>query len=98
MAKLTTEDVLRLAELARITLDEDEVATFREEISSVLTFVEQLQAENVDDVEPTSQVTGLTNVMRPDTVKATEYNREDLLKNTPELTKDGYIKVRRVIS
>jgi|AntRauTorckE6833_2_1112554.scaffolds.fasta_scaffold00406_9 aspartyl-tRNA(Asn)/glutamyl-tRNA(Gln) amidotransferase subunit C len=98
MAKLSNEDVLKLAELARITLDEQEVASFQEEINEVLSYVEQLQEVDLSDQVPTSQVTGLENVTRDDVIEDYGYSRDDLLSNTPELTKTGYIKVKRVLS
>ncbi len=98
MAKLSKEDVLKLAELARITLDEQELASFQEEISEVLSYVEQLQGVDLSQQAPTSQVTGLENVMREDVIKDYGYSRDDVLSNTPELTKAGYIKVKRVLS
>ncbi len=98
MAKLTNEDVLKLADLARIELSEQEVATFKEEINETLNYVEQLQEVDVRQEEPTSQVTGLENVMREDVLEDYGYKRDELLANTPELTDEGYIKVKRVLS
>lgn len=98
MAKLTNDDVLKLAELARIHLSEQEVTAFQEEINEVLSYVEQLQGVDVGDREPTSQVTGLENVMRDDVLADYGYSRDDVLANTPDLTDEGYIKVKRVLS
>lgn len=98
MAKLTNEDVLKLADLARIQLSEQEVATFKDEINETLNYVEQLQEVDVRQEEPTTQVTGLENVMRDDTLVDYGYKRDELLANTPELTDEGYIKVKRVLS
>lgn len=97
MAKLTDEDVLKLARLSRLRLSDDEVKRFRLELSIVLTYVQQLQAVDVDGVEPTSQVTGLSNVVRPDVVKDYGISRADLLKNVPA-TEKGHIKVKRILA
>jgi aspartyl-tRNA(Asn)/glutamyl-tRNA(Gln) amidotransferase subunit C len=96
MAKLTRDDVLKLAQLARISLSDDEVAEFSEELSAILQYVEQLSSVDVSGVEPTNQVTGLTNVMREDTVKDYGYAPLDLLKNVPK-TQDNMLKVKRMI-
>lgn len=96
MAHLTREDVLKLARLARIDLTEDEVGEFTSEFSAILQYVEQLQSVDTDGLEPTSQVTGLTNVTRPDVVKDYGYATEDLRANVPAM-QDGQIKVRRMI-
>jgi aspartyl-tRNA(Asn)/glutamyl-tRNA(Gln) amidotransferase subunit C len=96
MAKLTRDDVLKLARLARLDLSEDEVEEFRAELSEILQYVEQLQSVDVKGLKPTNQVTGLTNVTRQDEIKDYGYKPQDLLKNVP-VTKDDQIKVKRML-
>jgi aspartyl-tRNA(Asn)/glutamyl-tRNA(Gln) amidotransferase subunit C len=96
MATLTRDDVLKLAQLARIELTEQEIAEFSTELSEILQYVEQLQKIDVSELEPTSQVTGLTNVTRTDTIVKYGYAPKDLLKNVPSV-QDDLIKVRRVL-
>jgi aspartyl-tRNA(Asn)/glutamyl-tRNA(Gln) amidotransferase subunit C len=96
MAKLTREDVLKLARLARLDLSDEEVAEYVEELSEILQYVEQLQSVDVSGLKPTNQVTGLTNVMREDKIKSYGYEPAELLKNVPA-TQDGQIKVKRMI-
>lgn len=96
MTKLTREDVLKLARLARINLSDNEVDSFTGEFNAILDFVEQLQSVDVDGLEPTSQVTGLTNVMREDTEIDYGYTPADLLKNAPG-TEGPLLKVKRMI-
>ncbi len=96
MAKLSREDILKLAKLAKLELGEEEIEEFRLEISEILGYVEQLQKVDVDDLKPTYQVTGLKNVTRPDEIFNYDTSPQELLKNAPE-TKDGYIKVKRVL-
>jgi aspartyl-tRNA(Asn)/glutamyl-tRNA(Gln) amidotransferase subunit C len=96
MAKLTQEDVLKLARLARIDLSEDEISEFEGEFNEILQYVEQLQAVDVTGLEPTSQVTGLVNVTREDVEKNHGYTQADLLKNVPSV-QDNQIKVKRMI-
>ncbi|HSX46026.1 MAG TPA: Asp-tRNA(Asn)/Glu-tRNA(Gln) amidotransferase subunit GatC [Candidatus Saccharimonadia bacterium] len=96
MSKLTREDVLKLARLARLDLSEAEIEEFRTELSSILDYVEQLQGVDVAGLKPTNQVTGLTNVMREDEVKEYGYAPLDLLKNVPA-TEANQIKARRMI-
>jgi aspartyl-tRNA(Asn)/glutamyl-tRNA(Gln) amidotransferase subunit C len=96
MAKLTREDVLKLAALARISLSDAEVAEFSEELSAILQYVEQLSSVDVSGLKPTNQVTGLTNVMREDVVKDYGYEPLELLKNVPK-TQDNMLKVKRMI-
>jgi aspartyl-tRNA(Asn)/glutamyl-tRNA(Gln) amidotransferase subunit C len=96
MVKLTREDVLKLAQLARISLSDDEVNEFSEELSAILQYVEQLSSVDVGGLKPTNQVTGLTNVMREDEVKDYGYAPLDLLQNVPK-TQNNMLKVKRMI-
>jgi len=96
MAKLTRDDILHLARLARLSLTDEEVDQFTHEISSILEYVEQLHGADVSGLKPTSQVTGLVNVMRPDVVKDYEATPDELLKNVPAL-EGKHIKVKRIL-
>ncbi len=93
---LTREEVLKLAHLARLSLTDEEIEEFRKELSEILQYVEQLQAVDITGLLPTNQVTGLTNVMRPDEVRGYGYEPRDLLKNVPHV-QDAQIKVKRMI-
>lgn len=97
MAKLTREDVLRLAQLARLHLSDEEIEQFNTEINAILGYVEQLQAVDLEGVEPTYQVTGLTNVMRPDVEIEYGASPAELLKNVPT-KENGHIKVKRMLN
>jgi len=96
MTKLSKDDVLKLARLARISLSDDEVERYAEEFSAILGYVDQLESVDVSDLLPTSQVTGLTNVMRDDVVASYGYDPKVLLENVPTI-QDDQIKVRRMI-
>jgi aspartyl-tRNA(Asn)/glutamyl-tRNA(Gln) amidotransferase subunit C len=96
MSKLSRDDVLKLARLSRLKLSDEEVEKFREELSSILEYVEVLNKVDTFGLEPTSQVTGLKNVMRKDETRDYGYKTEDLLKNAPAV-KDNQFKVRRVL-
>ncbi len=97
MAKLSTEDVLKLAKLSRLHLTDQEIDNFSEEIGAILTYVQQLQTVDLDKLEPTLQVTGLTNVMRDDVVIDYGPTPTELLENAPAL-EDGHIKVKRMLA
>jgi len=95
MSKIGTTETLRIAKLARIGLDDQQAEHMAGELQRIVTFVEQLQQVDVDDTQPTDQVTGLVDVWREDVVKPS-MPREQLLANAPE-QKDGYIVVKRVL-
>ncbi len=96
MADLTRDDVLKLAQLARIDLTDDEVTGFVAEFNEILGYVQQLQNVDVTGLKPTSQVTGLTNVSRTDDIIDYGYNPEDLLAIAP-VVDHNQIKVKRMI-
>ena len=97
MTKLSRDDVLRLAALARISLSDEEVESFAVEMSDILQYVEQLSSVDVSGLQPTNQVTGLTNVYREDDVKHYGYEPQALLENVPA-TDNNQIKVRKMIT
>ena len=96
MAKLTREDVLKLARLSRLRLSDEEISQFEAEISEILAYVEQLSEVDTKDLEPTSQVTGLTNVFREDEIIDYGITQDELLKNAPTIEKKQF-KVKRVL-
>ena len=96
MADLTRDDILKLAQLARLDLTDEEVEEYSHELTEILHYVEQLQSVDVSGLRPTSQVTGLVNVMRPDEVLDYGYQSRDLLKGAPA-TLDNQLKVPRMI-
>ena len=96
MSKIGTDEVKRVAALAKIGLTDDEAASISVELGQIVEFVEQLQAVKTDGVELTNQVTGLVDVWRTDEVKPS-MDRTELLKNAPDQL-DGYIKVKRVLN
>lgn len=94
MSTITNETVKRIAGLVRIAIPDEELPKYGEHLSSILTYVDQLQKIDTNDVEPLLQVNGLENVFREDVV--TNGNmREELMANTP-LHENGLIKVRTV--
>lgn len=97
MAQLSREDVLKLAQLSRLHLSDGEIEQFAAEINTILGYVEQLQSVDLKNLKPTNQVTGLTNVTRPDEIKDYGASPEELLKNAPA-TAGGHIRVKRMLT
>lgn len=92
--KLERSDVERIARLARIQLQEEELEALRGDLGAILTFVERLQEEDVEGVPPTHQVTGLQSISREDTIQACDA-REAILNQAPRREADT-IEVRSV--
>jgi aspartyl-tRNA(Asn)/glutamyl-tRNA(Gln) amidotransferase subunit C len=96
MAQITRDDVLKLAQLSRIKLSEEEVDKFVKELGEIVKYVEQIDELDVEGLKPTDQVTGLVNVTRPDEPVNYGASPDELLKNAPSVV-DKQIKVKRII-
>jgi len=69
MAKLTKEEVKHIAHLARLAISEEEAEKFTEQLGKITEYVETLNELDTTDVEPTSHVLPIVNVMREDVAK-----------------------------
>ncbi len=93
--KLSRDEVLHIALLARLGLAETEVARLREQLSNILENFEVLQQVDTSDIPPTSQSIALQNVMRRDEV-APSLPQSQVLANAPQ-KKENFFKVRAVL-
>jgi aspartyl-tRNA(Asn)/glutamyl-tRNA(Gln) amidotransferase subunit C len=91
---LTSAEVAHVARLARLSLSPEELELMRSQLSNILEYIELLQEVDVTGVEPTTQVTGLATVLRPDAVTE-RLSREQALANATE-QRDGMFRVRAV--
>jgi len=81
--KLTRDDVLKVARLARLKLSEGELDDFTEKLGSVLAYVDSLNEVDTEDVEPMVHAVELSNVFRADEVTPS-LPREAALSNAPK--------------
>ena len=77
------DQVLHVARLARLELTDEEVATMASELSGILEHVERINELDLDNVEPTSHVVTLENVLRSDEPRPS-WPREDVLERAPD--------------
>ena len=92
---ITPETIRQVATLARIHLNEKELATFTGQLDKILTHFQNLQKVQTDHVEPTSHVLPLKNVFRQDTLEPS-LPQEEVVKMAPA-RQGPFVKVRRVI-
>ena len=85
------EQDLHVARLARLRLSDEEVERMSSELSGILDHVERISALDLDDVEPTSHVIELENVLRPDEPRPS-WPREKVLEPAPDPA-DGAFRV-----
>lgn len=93
--KISDNDIKTVANLSRLRIREDEAAEVTEQLDKFLTYVENLQAIDTTNIEPTTYALPMQNVFRADKVKPS-LERELALSNAP-LAEDGYFKVPRVL-
>jgi aspartyl-tRNA(Asn)/glutamyl-tRNA(Gln) amidotransferase subunit C len=84
-----------LARLARLSVSENEKILFADQIDSILDYMDKLNELDTADIEPTSHVILLSNVVREDLPKAS-LAREDALMNAPDKT-DKFYRVPKII-
>lgn len=87
-------DVSHVAKLANLPLTKVEKELFSKQLSSTLSYVQQLDEVTTKDIEPTAQVTGLVNVFREDVITP-GLSQEEALKNAPGKYK-GFFKVKSI--
>jgi aspartyl-tRNA(Asn)/glutamyl-tRNA(Gln) amidotransferase subunit C len=92
---LTPHDIVQIAHLARLGIDEAALESLAADLSTVLEMVEQLQAVDTSNVEPMAHPANATLLLRDDVVTETD-QRERLQAPAPAL-QDGYFLVPRVI-
>jgi aspartyl-tRNA(Asn)/glutamyl-tRNA(Gln) amidotransferase subunit C len=93
--KLSPEDVLRIALLARLGVTDTEADKLREQLSSILENFEILQQVDTADIIPTAQSSALQNVVKDDKVAASLPTNQ-ILANAPR-TEDNFFRVRAVL-
>ena len=98
---LTDAEVERIARLARLQLTDSEKVSIKKDLSSILDYVEKLNAADTSSVEPLYQTTGLVNSIRSDESRQ-EFPMDDkllerLVGQAPQ-RKDRFVKVRSVMN
>jgi aspartyl-tRNA(Asn)/glutamyl-tRNA(Gln) amidotransferase subunit C len=85
------EQVLHVAKLARLRLSDAEVERMAGELSGILDHVDRIGELHLDDVEPTSHVVELENVLRPDEPRPS-WPKDAVLEQAPDPA-DGAFRV-----
>lgn len=83
------EQVLHVARLARLRLTDEDIETMSSELSTILDHIEKIEELDLDDVEPTSHVVELENVLRADEPRPS-FERDRILAPAPDPADDGF--------
>jgi aspartyl-tRNA(Asn)/glutamyl-tRNA(Gln) amidotransferase subunit C len=93
--RLSREEVLHIARLARLGLDEAEIDKFSEQLSNLLEHFRVLQQVDTTGIPPTAQSIALQNVIRSDEAQAS-LPPDQILANAPQKEGD-FFRVRPVL-
>ncbi|MFP7494425.1 Asp-tRNA(Asn)/Glu-tRNA(Gln) amidotransferase subunit GatC [Terribacillus saccharophilus] len=95
MSEITKEQVMHVAHLARLAITDEEAEKMTKELDAIIGYAELLNELDTDNVEPTTHVLDLKNVMREDEPRKW-IDREDALKNAPD-QKNGQFRVPSIL-
>jgi len=94
--KLSIEEVEQIADLARLSLTEEEKTMYAEQLSAVLDYVDLLSEVDTTNVEGTNQVTGLEDIVREDVVQGcSDEQRSQIVSQFPK-RKGNLLQVQSV--
>jgi aspartyl-tRNA(Asn)/glutamyl-tRNA(Gln) amidotransferase subunit C len=93
--KITKKEVIYVADLARLDLDDAAIDKFAEQIGEVLEYVDKLNEVDTEGLRPTSHAISLTNAFREDELRQ-PLERDKVLANAPE-KEDGNFVVPKVV-
>lgn len=95
MAKMTKEEVVEVAHLARLAITDEEAEHFADQLEAITNAMELLNELDTDNVEPTTHVLQMVNVLREDK-SVPGLDRELVLKNVKE-HEGGQVKVPTIL-
>ena len=96
MTKINKEEVKKVAHLARLELNENEINNHAEQLEKILEYIKQLEKIDTDDVPCTTRAIEVINVFRKDENKNFD-STEELLELAPS-REDEYFKVPKIIN
>lgn len=97
MSKLTSKQVEHVARLAKLDLTKEEVLKFADQLSAVVEYFDSLPNFSFENVESTSQTTGLTNVFREDAIDTTRILPVEEVISGTENIHNNYFKVPLIL-
>lgn len=95
MSRISIEQVKHVADLARLAITDEEAEMFTKQLDAIITFAQQLNELDTENVPPTSHVLDMRNVMRED-IPEPGLPREEVLKNAPD-QQDGQFRVPAIL-
>ena len=92
---LSRDEVLHVAQLARLGLAEEDLERLQTQLSDIIAYFQILESLDTSAIPPTAQVIGQQSVMRSDVVKPS-FPPEEVLANAPKV-EDGFFRIKAVL-
>ena len=88
--KISKEEVIYVADLARLDVDVERIDKFAEQLGTILEYMETLKSVDTKGVRPTTHAISMTNAFREDDEEQ-HFNRESSLANAPDKEEGNFI-------
>ena len=95
MSRISREEVSKVAKLAKLKLNEEQIDNHATQIEKILDYINQLEKIDTTDVPCTTRAIEVINVLRSDANEKYE-NKEDILQLAPS-RENNFIKVPKII-
>ena len=82
MTKISASDIRKVAQLARLELPENQIEIYTSQLEEILSYIDQLQEIDTQNIPPTTRAVEVVNAMREDLVE-NNCSREDILNQAP---------------
>ena len=96
MKRISSDEVKKVAQLARLELNDSEIDQHAEQLEKILEYIKQLEKINTENVPCTTRAIEVVNVLRKDEKKNYE-NTEEILDLAPS-REDKFFKVPKIIN
>ena len=95
MANITKKDVMHIANLAMLNLEENEIEKYANDLKEILNYAEMINNVDTSEIDETISINNLSNAFRKDEVKE-GLSRDEVLKNAPSQI-DGMFNLPKVL-
>ena len=96
MTKISSEEVKKVAKLARLELDEAEIQNHAEQLEKILGYIKQLDEINTENTPCTTRAIEVINVFRKD--ERTDFKNPEQLLDLAPSKENKFFKVPKIIS
>ena len=96
MKRISSDEVKKVAQLARLELNENEINQHAEQLEKILEYIKQLEKINTEDIPCTTRAIEVVNVLRKDEKK--DYNNSEEILDLAPSRENKFFKVPKIIN